>query len=190
MGCGFSRRVVPNSSGDPGAGGEIAGSFVGDEVATAGANAANAVIGGATKDSPLSFVVPIRDTEGSKEGSIIRRHPPVRLRRLEEEQQLHRPKLTLGALERRQAEAEERRRKILDSRVQSAQHFQRKVLQGTGTVTASTSPSDDLDRDRDRDQEKVVQAIGERKEAENAEGEHQEELNRPTVPAGADSSSS
>lgn len=117
MGCGFSHRVEPNTIGEPGSelvvNGNGGNSFVGNGLANSTLNATASAVPPA-KGSPLSFIVPIRDKEDPKEVSLIRRHPPVRLRRLEEEQQVHRAKLTLDELERRQAEAEERRRKVRD----------------------------------------------------------------------------
>ncbi|XP_051167175.1 uncharacterized protein CCDC198-like [Leptopilina boulardi] len=71
---------------------------------------------------PLAFEVPIND----EEKSIIKRHPPIRFQRLEE-QQLPQPEVTLELLQKRQAEAEIRRRRILLTRVQSAQQFQQKI---------------------------------------------------------------
>lgn len=71
---------------------------------------------------PLAFEVPVND----EEKSIIKKHPPMRFQRLEE-QQLPQPEVTLEMLQKRQAEAEIRRRRILLMRVQSAQQFQQKV---------------------------------------------------------------
>ncbi|XP_033229163.1 uncharacterized protein CCDC198-like [Belonocnema kinseyi] len=71
---------------------------------------------------PLAFEVPIND----EETSIIKKHPPMKFQRLEE-QQMPEPEVTLKMLLKRQAEAEVRRQRILNMRVQSAQHFQQKI---------------------------------------------------------------
>lgn len=56
---------------------------------------------------PLAFEVPVND----EEKSIIKKHPPMRFQRLEE-QQLPQPEVTLEMLQKRQAEAEIRRRRV------------------------------------------------------------------------------
>ncbi|XP_049847524.1 uncharacterized protein CCDC198-like, partial [Schistocerca gregaria] len=70
---------------------------------------------------PLAFEVPVT-TE-----SLIRRHPPRRLKRLEDQQL----PLTHQLLDEKQAEAEQRRHQILTQRVQSAQQrYPKRNFQG------------------------------------------------------------
>ncbi|XP_015610310.1 uncharacterized protein CCDC198 [Cephus cinctus] len=107
MGCGTSSEVMPSAA--PLENGKVEKSVKNGESTPR------------RRGSPLAFEVPIRDGE-----SLVRKHPPMRFQRLEE-QQLPQPEITLQLLQKRQAEAEERRRRILDLRVQSAQHFQQKI---------------------------------------------------------------
>ncbi|XP_049806682.1 uncharacterized protein LOC126249073 [Schistocerca nitens] len=73
------------------------------------------------KAQPLAFEVPVT-TE-----SLIRRHPPRRLKRLEDQQL----PLTHQLLDEKQAEAEQRRHQILTQRVQSAQQrYPKRNFQG------------------------------------------------------------
>lgn len=74
-------------------------------------NCENAVISA----PPLAFEVPVHENEES----IIKKHPPKRLRRLEEQQQD--PKdLTHQLIDEKQSVAEARRKEILDQRIRSA----------------------------------------------------------------------
>lgn len=63
----------------------------------------------------MAFEVPVHENEES----IIKKHPPKRFRKLEEQQQD--PKdLTHQLIDERISEAEARRREILDQRIRSA----------------------------------------------------------------------
>ncbi|XP_073970447.1 uncharacterized protein [Rhodnius prolixus] len=65
----------------------------------------------------LAFEVPI-----SEEENVIKRHPPKRLQRLEDQQM---PSLTHRLLDEKQAEAEQRRLQILNQRIRSAKSRQK-----------------------------------------------------------------
>ncbi|XP_014273310.1 uncharacterized protein [Halyomorpha halys] len=67
----------------------------------------------------LAFEVPLHDDE---EDNVIKKHPPKRLQRLEDQQL---PPLTHEALDEKQAEAEQRRLQILNQRIQSAKARQK-----------------------------------------------------------------
>lgn len=64
---------------------------------------------------PLAFEVPVHENGES----IIKKHPPKRFRRLEEQQQ-DPSELSHQLIDERQSEAEARRREILDQRIRSA----------------------------------------------------------------------
>lgn len=64
---------------------------------------------------PLAFEVPVHENGES----IIKKHPPKRFKRLEDQQQ-DPTELTHQLIDERQSEAEARRREILDQRIRSA----------------------------------------------------------------------
>ncbi|RZF45736.1 hypothetical protein LSTR_LSTR011875 [Laodelphax striatellus] len=73
----------------------------------------------------LAFEVPLDDDEGGEDGpSLIKKHPPKRLQRLEDQQPT--PNLTHQVLDEKLAEAEQRRQQILNQRIQSAKAHQKK----------------------------------------------------------------
>ncbi|KAF2884890.1 hypothetical protein ILUMI_21261 [Ignelater luminosus] len=75
----------------------------------------------------LSFDIPFQEEDGE---SIIRKHPPKRFQKLEDQQTS--PTLSLVRLQEKLDDAEIRRQQILQNRVQSAQF--RKVLKKQSTV--------------------------------------------------------
>uniref|UniRef100_A0A0K8TDA1 Uncharacterized protein n=1 Tax=Lygus hesperus TaxID=30085 RepID=A0A0K8TDA1_LYGHE len=80
----------------------------------------------------LAFEVPIEEGEAN----VIKKHPPKRLQRLEDQQM---PSLTHSLLNEKQAEAEQRRQQILSQRIQSA-----KVRQKTKRPFAVNGESNGL----------------------------------------------
>ncbi|RZC35126.1 uncharacterized protein BDFB_008844 [Asbolus verrucosus] len=85
----------------------------------------------------LSFEIAFQE-EG--EESIIKKHPPKRFQRLDEQQTS--PTVTLVKLQEKLDEAEIRRQQILQQRVQSAKH--RNVLKKQSSVTSLDDDPDHL----------------------------------------------
>lgn len=68
----------------------------------------------------MAFDIPFADDDTpSTDGSIVKKHPPKRLQRLEEQQQNVAP-VSLEELQEKQQEAENRRLQYLQLRAQSA----------------------------------------------------------------------
>ncbi|CAH0767651.1 unnamed protein product [Bemisia tabaci] len=63
--------------------------------------------------APVAFEVPLEEGEES----LVKKHPPKRLQRLEDQQS---PNITAKDIESKLAEAEQRRLQILNQRIQSA----------------------------------------------------------------------
>ncbi|KAI4458657.1 hypothetical protein MML48_7g00015223 [Holotrichia oblita] len=81
----------------------------------------------------LSFEIPADDDQGGD--SIIKKHPPKRFQKLED-QQTH-PTLSLVKLQEKLDEAEIRRQQILQQRIQSAKH--RNILRKQVSVTSNSA---------------------------------------------------
>ncbi|KAK7604011.1 hypothetical protein V9T40_004284 [Parthenolecanium corni] len=84
--------------------------------------------------SSIAFEVPIHDED---EGNLIKKHPPKRLLKLEE-QQTSPPVLTHKMLQDKLAEAEQRRMQILHERKESA-----KILMRPKCANGNTKPIDE-----------------------------------------------
>ncbi|XP_075227583.1 uncharacterized protein LOC142328025 [Lycorma delicatula] len=85
----------------------------------------------------LAFEVPLHDdSEDNNSSSLIKKHPPKRLQRLEDQQITP---LTHELLDEKQAEAEQRRQQILSQRVQSAKARQKlkRNLMNNGEVNGN-----------------------------------------------------
>lgn len=67
----------------------------------------------------MAFDIPFNDEDEPIDASIVKKHPPKRLQRLEEQQQNTAP-VSLKELEEKQQEAENRRLHFLQLRAQSA----------------------------------------------------------------------
>ncbi|GJQ74363.1 hypothetical protein Trydic_g21239 [Trypoxylus dichotomus] len=78
----------------------------------------------------LSFEIP---ADGENSESIIKKHPPKRFQKLEDQQT--NPTLSLVKLQEKLDEAEIRRQQILQQRIQSAKH--RNILRKQASVTSS-----------------------------------------------------
>ncbi|XKL61629.1 hypothetical protein PGB90_001462 [Kerria lacca] len=81
--------------------------------------------------SPVAFVVPLNDTDES----LVKKHPPKRFQRLEE-QQISPPVITHKMLQDKLAEAEQRRLQILNERIESAKTLI-KPKYGNGNVKSA-----------------------------------------------------
>lgn len=125
MGCGSSKvAVVPTAEG----------CMVGDNGKKAPSTCPAVKVQGADSSDPscedisisartsngLAFEVPLHDNTDDE--SLIKKHPPRRLQRLEEQQVTQ---LTHHLLQEKQAEAEQRRLQILSQRVASAKARQK-----------------------------------------------------------------
>ncbi|PSN40917.1 hypothetical protein C0J52_12443 [Blattella germanica] len=127
MGCGSSKRTavvaVGESGDDNGTGVGIARrtselpAIEGDDppVEQLNEESVNSI-----KTQPLAFEVPVA------EESIIRKHPPKRFQRLEDQQTT----LSHELLDEKQEEAKQRRIMLLSQRVQSAKRTSRRFLNG------------------------------------------------------------
>ncbi|XP_076314841.1 uncharacterized protein LOC143227262 [Tachypleus tridentatus] len=78
-----------------------------------------------TVPPPVAFEVPL------EEESIIKRHPPKRLQRLEELQQ---KVLTVDEIEEKQKKALERREEVLQERIRSSQKMQKMLERPTANL--------------------------------------------------------
>lgn len=66
--------------------------------------------------------LPVNDNNGNSEGSIVKKHPPRRLQRLEE---ISQTVLTVKEIEEKQRKAEERRLEIMEEKIKKAQSGQK-----------------------------------------------------------------
>lgn len=82
-----------------------------------------------------AFEIPLHDDDESEDavGSLVRRHPPRRLLRLEEQQrEVPVSQISLEELREKQEQAELRRRQFLEARAMSAKHkFMMRASNGT-----------------------------------------------------------
>ncbi|XP_024085495.1 uncharacterized protein LOC106665201 isoform X2 [Cimex lectularius] len=131
MGCAASKTaVIPIEGGKDLGNGHVDGNSEGASVPIAAAipSIDDDIKISAQTTKGLAFEVPITDEE-----NLIKKHPPKRLQRLEDQQM---PNLTHRLLDEKQAEAEQRRQQILSQRIQSAKARQKvkRTFIGSGEI--------------------------------------------------------
>lgn len=123
----------------------------------------------------MAFDVPLDNVPGS--ASIVKRHPPRRLQRLEEQQQQLTP-LSLQELQEKQQEAENRRLQFLQMRAQSAKR--KYALRNTSPPTSAENATDIMDI---KSKEEEIEEEKDKEEDKEKDKEIDKEIDKEKVPA-------